>query len=116
MFQLTMETATDLKESKSAVASNASSLKYLENFNSPYVKVIIVCKICNKEASKSARNWKAHYLTHASNEEKPHKCPVCNQGFVQTNNLRAHMKKHMKKPELVSEVNHEPNIKTENYY
>ena len=68
-------------------------MKYIENFNNPYVKLIIVCKVCNKEASKFQRNWKAHYLTHAGNEEKPHKCSICNHGFVMPGPLRKHLEK-----------------------
>ncbi|XP_057301121.1 uncharacterized protein LOC130635704 isoform X4 [Hydractinia symbiolongicarpus] len=87
------EVDDNLKASSKPI--NSSSLKYLENFDNPYVKVIIVCKICNKEASKFARNWKPHYLTHVSNEEKPHKCAYCNMGFVSLNSLRNHtQKKH----------------------
>jgi len=73
--------------------SNQSSLKYLESFSNPYVKVIVVCKICNKEASKFSRNWKPHYLTHVSSEEKPHQCPSCGVGFVSSTALRKHEEK-----------------------
>lgn len=68
-----------------------SSLKYLENFDNPYVKVAAVCKICNKEQSfKVVSNWKRHYLTHS--DEKPHKCPHCDRAFVQSDKLRNHLK------------------------
>ena len=50
--------------------SNSASLKYVENFSNPYVKLIIVCKICNREASRFQNNWKRHYLTHTRAEEK----------------------------------------------
>jgi len=73
--------------------SNQASLKYLESFSNPYVKVIIVCKICNKEASKFSRNWKPHYLTHVSSEEKPHQCSLCPAGFVSLTALRKHEEK-----------------------
>ena len=76
-------------------ASFTSGLKYIEGFTNPYVKIILVCKICNKEqVSKSSSNWKKHFLTHS--DVKPHKCQFCDKTFVQTNNLKAHMKKHLK--------------------
>ena len=54
-----------------------------------------MCKICTKEASKFSRNWKAHYLTHVSSDEKPHKCDVCNMGYLSPALLRKHIdKKH----------------------
>ena len=74
---------------------NSSGLKYLDGFTNPYVKIILVCKLCNKEqASKCTSNWKAHYLTHTA--EKRHKCELCAKTFVQTNHLKAHMSKHLK--------------------
>lgn len=84
------------KNTDSSTVSNTASLKYLENFSNPYVKVIIVCKMCNKEASKNSSQWKVHYLTHVSKEDRPFKCEVCNQGFVQKIHLQKHMKKHTK--------------------
>jgi len=73
--------------------SSTHTLKYIENFDNPYVKLVIVCKMCNKEASKFQRNWKTHYMTHLGNDDKPHKCSVCNHGFVMPNALRKHMEK-----------------------
>ena len=71
-----------------------SSLAYLVNFNNPYVKVIIVCKICQKEQSlKFASNWRQHYLTHASNEEKPHKCQQCSKSYIRLDQLKKHVAK-----------------------
>ena len=89
------ETKPPTPSSTSTALSN-SSLKYLENFDNPYVKVIVVCKVCNKEASKSSGKWKIHYLTHVSEEERPHKCDICGAGFVQKIQLTNHMKKHAK--------------------
>ncbi|XP_002156868.3 uncharacterized protein LOC100200420 isoform X4 [Hydra vulgaris] len=78
--------------------SSTSSLKYLENFTNPYVKIILACKICNKEQSlKFAATWKRHYLTHAPKEDLPHKCPFCGKGYVTSTNLKNHLKKHNKK-------------------
>merc|ERR1712179_69214 len=84
-------------DSKSSSGYNNSTLKYLENFDNPYVKVIVVCKVCNKEASKASSKWKRHYLSHVSEEDRPFKCEVCNQGFIQKIHLQKHMKKHESK-------------------
>lgn len=120
-----LETKADLKDTTKS--SNTTSTKYLENFSSPYVKLIIVCKICNKEAAKNPGNWKVHYLTHASNEEKPHKCHICNKGFVQSNKLKTHMSKnHPVKqlqqqqqdfmPDEEPEIKHKPNFESTSYF
>ena len=75
--------------------------KYLENFNNPHVKLVLVCKMCNKEqTSKHPHVWKAHYLTHVPDHEKPFKCNQCGSGFVQTNQLKSHMMKHTKKENI----------------
>ena len=87
---------TETKPPTSSKSFDNSSLKYLENFDNPYVKVIVVCKVCNKEASKSTAQWKVHYLTHVSEEERPFKCELCGKGFVQKIHLQNHMKKHVK--------------------
>ena len=74
-----------------------SDLKYLENFTNPYVKIILVCIVCNKELSmKYQSTWKRHYLTHVNDEDKPFKCVHCNRAFVQSTQLTSHMKKHAK--------------------
>lgn len=76
---------------------NSTGVKYLENFDNPYVKIILVCKICNKEQSlKYANTWKRHYLTHAAKEDLPHKCTLCEKAFVTSTNLKNHMKIHSK--------------------
>ena len=81
---------------KSKANTNTSTLKYIENFSNPYVKIILVCKICNKEQSlKFSHNWKTHYLSHVSNEEKPHKCQFCPKAFVTAPQLKKHMKQHI---------------------
>lgn len=74
---------------------NAAALKYIENFTNQYVKIILVCKICNKEQSlKFSHNWKKHYLSHVSDEEKPHKCPHCPKAFVTAPQVKKHIKAH----------------------
>ena len=71
------------------------SLKYIENFSNPYVKIILVCKICNKEQSlRFSNNWRQHYLTHAAHNEKPHKCQHCNKSFIRADRLRQHVNKY----------------------
>lgn len=82
---------------------SSQGLQYIENFDNPYVKVVLVCKICNKEQSmKFSGNWKQHYLTHSSNEEKPHKCSVCGKAFVRHDKMVKHSKTHgpLKKEEF----------------
>ena len=75
-----------------------SDLKYLENFSSPYVKIIVACKVCNKEQSMKFQNhWKRHFLTHSSDEDKPHKCAVCGKAMVTAQQLQNHMKSHERK-------------------
>lgn len=87
--------------STSFSCSNAGAVKYVESFENPYVKIVLVCKICNKEMNlKRTDTWKVHYYTHVSNENKPYKCPHCDQGFVQPAPLNKHIeKKHRKKEE-----------------
>ncbi|XP_057301120.1 fez family zinc finger protein erm-like isoform X3 [Hydractinia symbiolongicarpus] len=83
-------------------AISASSLKYLENFSNPYVKIIIVCKICNKEQSlKFSGNWRQHYLTHASSEGKPHKCQHCSKSYIRADQLRKHVSKYHEQQEQI---------------
>lgn len=82
------ESLLDVKSGKAAL--NNASLKYLENFNNPYVKIVIVCKICNKEQpSKFAGNWRQHYMTHS--DKKPHQCAHCPKGFIRADQLRKHV-------------------------
>ncbi|XP_066915834.1 zinc finger protein sens-like isoform X19 [Clytia hemisphaerica] len=83
-----------------------SDLKFLENFDNPFVKVSVFCKVCSKEQSlKYQHTWKRHFLTHASDSEKPHKCQHCSRSFVQSTQLKSHMKsahKHSVKVEDAS--------------
>lgn len=70
-------------------------MQYIENFNNPYVKLLVVCKICNKEQSlKFAFTWKRHYLTHTASGEKPFKCLICGNAYKTKDGLRNHKKKH----------------------
>ena len=98
--------------------SSTNTLKYIENFSNPYVKLVIVCKICNKEASKFQRNWKTHYMTHLGNDDKPHKCTICNHGFVMPNRLRKHLEKVHGISDHTTTTKQEeiPQMKTENLY
>ena len=76
---------------------SASGKAYLENFQNPYVKIIIVCKICSKEQNlKRSDDWKRHYLTHAKDSEKPHKCHLCSKAFVAASQLSKHIHTHQK--------------------
>lgn len=70
----------------------ASSLRYVTEFTNPYVKLVIVCKLCSKEQStSSASNWKQHYFTHKT--EKPHKCALCPKSYIRADQLRQHIAK-----------------------
>lgn len=90
--------------------SSNSALHFVESFNNPYVKIILVCKICSKEMSlKFSSNWKKHYLTHSSNEDKPHKCQLCNKAFITLTSLRNHMtKKHDREDMMPTMIKSEP--------
>lgn len=69
----------------------ASDLKYLESFENPYVKIALQCKVCGKEQSlKYQHTWKRHFLTHASDEEKPFSCTLCPKSFIRSSQLRNH--------------------------
>lgn len=101
---------------KSLAGSVNSALQYVENFSNPYVKIVLVCKICSKEMSlKFSSNWKKHYLTHSSDAEKPHKCTICSKAFISKPSLRNHtLKHHNTSCESISHsmvVRHEDRIK-----
>ncbi|XP_057301116.1 uncharacterized protein LOC130635704 isoform X1 [Hydractinia symbiolongicarpus] len=94
---------------KAGKPSNNSTLKYIEKFDNPYVKIILVCKVCNKEQSlKFSHNWKTHYLSHASNEEKPHKCSQCTKAFITAPQLKKHFLKQHEKKQLKQEMQYPP--------
>ncbi|XP_065644066.1 uncharacterized protein LOC100200420 isoform X5 [Hydra vulgaris] len=76
---------------RSVPGSVNSALQYVQNFENPYVKIILVCKLCSKPMPlKFSSNWKKHYLTHASDAEKPHKCEVCFKAFITATALKKH--------------------------
>ncbi|XP_066915829.1 zinc finger protein sens-like isoform X15 [Clytia hemisphaerica] len=83
----------NVKPSAGKSETNLQTMKVIESFENPFTKLIIVCKICNKESSKFQRNWKNHYLSHVGDDEKPHKCKICNRGFIKPCFLSKHMKK-----------------------
>jgi len=98
---VTVKTETDrsTEQSKQNLSACTASLKYLENFCSPYVKVIVVCKICNKEQSmKFVSYWRQHFMTHS--DTKPHKCPHCPKTFTRPVLMRKHVQS--KHPDMVS--------------
>lgn len=73
--------------------STSTSLQALENFSHPYVKIIFVCKICNKEQSvKLSRTWKQHFMSH-NPSNRPHKCMFCEQAFMVPSLLKKHIEK-----------------------
>ena len=81
----------------SSASISASASAYLSNFDNPYVKIIVVCKVCNKEQHmKRSADWKRHFLSHADNEEKPFKCALCDKAFVVSYQLKKHMAQHEK--------------------
>ena len=86
---------SDAKVGSDSVKTNTSGLKYLENFDNPYVKILLACKVCSKEQSlKYPATWKRHFLTHADKEDLPHKCSYCDKRFVTSTNLKNHEKTH----------------------
>lgn len=60
---------------------------------------------------KRTDTWKVHYFTHVSNENKPYKCPHCDQGFVQPAPLNKHIqKKHGKKEPTQTSIQQQQNF------
>lgn len=51
---------------------------------------------------KFSSNWKKHYLTHSSDDEKPHKCQWCGKAFITATSLRNHTQKKHKDKEMDS--------------
>lgn len=71
-----------------------SDLKFLENFDNPYVRISVFCKVCSKEQSlKYQHTWKRHFLTHSSKDDLPNKCPHCGKGFIQAHDMRKHVER-----------------------
>ena len=77
-----------LTSSSGGGSIDTASLKYLENFTSPYVRIVVLCKICSKEQSlKVSKYWRDHYMTH----QKPHQCDQCEKSFRNSYELRKHV-------------------------
>lgn len=75
-----------------------SSMAYLLNFDNPYVKVQLACKICDKPQNiKRPDTWKRHFLTHEADSNKPHKCDICGKAVVTSSQLKNHMQTHYRK-------------------
>ena len=67
-------------------------LRWLQNFNHPLVKLIVICKTCNKEVDTfSPTNWKVHYKFHG---RKGYKCRLCGKKYHQALHYRLHMDRH----------------------
>ena len=78
------------QQSANTTITNTAGLKYIDGFTNPYVKIILACKVCNKEqTSKSANDWKRHYMTHS--DQKPHACQHCPKSFIRADKLRKHI-------------------------
>lgn len=85
------------RSSSSPSSTSASAVQYIENFASEYVKIVLVCKVCNAEQPlKRPADWKRHFLTHVSDDEKPHKCIICGKAFIRREHLVKHAKTHEK--------------------
>lgn len=70
-------------------------VKYIEGFSNPYVKLVLACKICNKDMPiKYPGNWKQHYFSHSSSTDRPFKCQFCEKSFVRGDRLKNHVTKH----------------------
>ena len=81
------------QEIKRAVTKIAlRDLRWLQNFNHPLVKLIVICKTCNKEIDTfSPTNWKVHYKFHG---QKGYKCHQCGKRYHQALHYRLHMDRH----------------------
>ena len=83
--------------SKSAPLPASSAKSYIMNFNDPYVRIVLVCKICSKEQHpERPQHWKRHYMTHSDESELPFRCDVCNKGFSRKDTMQKHAKTHVK--------------------
>lgn len=101
------------KHPSKSKSDNNGGLKYIENFDNPYVKLLVVCKICNKEQSlKYCNTWKRHYSFHFD-DVRPHQCDVCDKSFKQSCDLKRHKKTHDKNEDISTSVG-KPDIK--NYH
>ena len=90
---------------KATDSSFKSKQKYLDEFDNPYVDIVLVCKICRKEqTSRNASVWKSHYLTHVPDSDKPLKCSICQAGFVQNTAFKKHMQRHEKEQQTLPKI------------
>jgi len=90
-----VKTETAPKPIKSSGASDG--LKYIANFTNPYVKLTVVCKVCNKEQSlKHSHHWANHFKVH--DKSLCHKCPYCPKTFQYPNVMKKHV--DAKHPEM----------------
>ena len=88
------ETSNDVKcgtvKASKGGSGASDGLKYIANFTNPYVKLIVVCKVCNKEQSlKNSQNWANHFMVH--DKSLGHKCPYCPKTFPRPNVLNKHI-------------------------
>ena len=65
-------------------------IKWLESWKNPYVKLIVVCRICSKEQRNESSVLESTFLTHAN--VKPYNCDICQKGFVQLTAYKSHEK------------------------
>ncbi|XP_066915819.1 zinc finger protein sens-like isoform X5 [Clytia hemisphaerica] len=95
--------------------ANASTAKYIEAFNNPYVKILLACKICSKEMPiKYPGNWKQHFLSHS--DAKPFQCQHCEKSFIRGDRLKNHIVKHhpeVAPPPTNTKQSGEPGVKAE---
>jgi len=107
-------------DSKDRKTIGTAGLKYLEGFTNPYVKLIVVCRICNREQSlKFSSNWYKHYMTHS--DKKPFQCPHCPKSFVRGDVMRKHIQsKHGGNDASSTQVDDsmqiQGNVKNEDYF
>jgi len=71
-------------------STSADGLKYISNFSNPYVKLVVACKVCDKQlSSKNVVSWKDHNMIH--DKSLGHKCPYCDKTFQRPVVVRKHI-------------------------